>query len=76
MRIADLLISSKQKITRMQDYCPKPLQPPRMTMLNEERLAAYHGAVSLLFAAGKNRKVTVTLIDDRGIESLKVLPLV
>ena len=44
--------------------------------LNEDRLAAYHGTVSLPFAAGKNRKVAVKLIDDRGIESLKILPLV
>jgi adenine-specific DNA-methyltransferase len=43
--------------------------------LNEDRLAAYHGTVSLPFAAGKNRKVAVKLIDDRGIESLKILPL-
>ncbi|MDD5268552.1 MAG: hypothetical protein PHO08_15735 [Methylococcales bacterium] len=43
--------------------------------LNEERLAAYHGTVSLPFAAGLNRKVAVKLIDDRGIESLKILPL-
>ena len=43
--------------------------------LNEERLDAYHGTISLPFAAGKNRKVAVKLIDDRGIESLKILPL-
>lgn len=43
--------------------------------LNEERLAAYHGTVSLPFAAGLNRKVAVKLIDDRGIESLKIMPL-
>ncbi|ATG89122.1 site-specific DNA-methyltransferase [Methylomonas koyamae] len=43
--------------------------------LNEERLAAYHGTLSLPFAAGKNRKVAVKVIDDRGIESLKILPL-
>jgi adenine-specific DNA-methyltransferase len=43
--------------------------------LNEDRLAAYHGTVSLPFAAGKNRKVAVKVIDDRGIESLKILPL-
>jgi adenine-specific DNA-methyltransferase len=41
----------------------------------DERLTAYHGTVSLPFAAGKNRKVAVKLIDDRGIESLKILPL-
>jgi adenine-specific DNA-methyltransferase len=44
--------------------------------LNEERLEAYHGTVSLPFLAGKNRKVAIKLIDDRGIESLKIIPLV
>jgi adenine-specific DNA-methyltransferase len=43
--------------------------------LNEERLAAYHGTESLPFTAGNNRKIAVKVIDDRGIESLKILPL-
>lgn len=43
--------------------------------LNEARLQQYHGTVSLPFKAGENRKVAVKIIDDRGIESLKVMPL-
>jgi adenine-specific DNA-methyltransferase len=31
--------------------------------------------VSLPFAAGKNRKVAVKIVDDRGIESLKLIDL-
>jgi adenine-specific DNA-methyltransferase len=43
--------------------------------LDESRLAAFHGTTSLPFAAGVHRKVAVKLVDDRGIESLKILPL-
>jgi adenine-specific DNA-methyltransferase len=43
--------------------------------LDESKLAAFHGTVSLPFAAGENRKIAVKIVDDRGIESLKVLPL-
>jgi len=43
--------------------------------LNEELLAQFHGAVSLPFEAGDNRKVAVKIVDDRGIESLKIISL-
>jgi len=43
--------------------------------LNEELLDQFHGTVSLPFEAGDNRKVAVKIVDDRGIESLKVIPL-
>jgi adenine-specific DNA-methyltransferase len=43
--------------------------------LNEELLEQYHGTVSLPFEAGPNRKVAVKVVDDRGIESLKILAL-
>ena len=43
--------------------------------LDESRLAAFHGTVSLPFEAGDNRKIAVKIVDDRGIESLKVVPL-
>lgn len=41
--------------------------------LDESRLAEFHGTVSLPFEAGENRKVAVKVVDDRGIESLKVI---
>ncbi len=44
--------------------------------LNEELLSQFHGTVSLPFEAGDNRKIAVKIVDDRGIESLKVIPLV
>ncbi len=43
--------------------------------LDETRLSEFHGTVSLPFEAGENRKVAVKVVDDRGIESLKVVRL-
>lgn len=43
--------------------------------LNEDLLAQFHGTVSLPFEAGDNRKVAVKIVDDRGIESLKIISL-
>ncbi|MBI5781832.1 MAG: site-specific DNA-methyltransferase [Rhodocyclales bacterium] len=43
--------------------------------LDEAKLHAFHGTVSLPFEAGDNRKIAVKIVDDRGIESLKVIAL-
>ena len=43
--------------------------------LNEDLLDKFHGTVSLPFEAGENKRVAVKIVDDRGIESLKVIPL-
>jgi len=43
--------------------------------IDEERIAAYEGRVSLPFAAGPHRRIAVKLIDDRGIESLKIVSI-
>ncbi len=43
--------------------------------LDEDALEAFHGTVSLPFAAGDNRKVAVKIVDDRGIESLRIMAL-
>ncbi|MDD2728836.1 site-specific DNA-methyltransferase [Malikia sp.] len=43
--------------------------------LDESRLHQFHGTVSLPFDAGDNRKIAVKIVDDRGIESLKVVAL-
>jgi adenine-specific DNA-methyltransferase len=45
-------------------------------VLDTSRLDAYSGTLSLPFAAGENRRVAVKLVDDRGIESLKVMLLI
>ena len=41
--------------------------------IDEERIEAYRGAVSLPFEAGEHKRIAVKIVDDRGIESLKVL---
>lgn len=43
--------------------------------LNEELLEQFHGTVSLPFEAGENECIVVKIVDDRGIESLKVIRL-
>lgn len=43
--------------------------------LDESLLSQFHGTVSLPFEAGKHGKVAVKIVDDRGIESLKILVL-
>lgn len=43
--------------------------------LNEELLGKFHGTVSLPFTPGENKCVAVKIVDDRGIESLKVMRL-
>jgi adenine-specific DNA-methyltransferase len=41
--------------------------------IDEELIEAYRGTVSLPFAPGEHRRVAVKIVDDRGIESIKVL---
>ena len=43
--------------------------------IDEEAMQAYYGTVSLPFAPGKNGRVAVKIVDDRGIESLKILEM-
>ncbi|HAI58913.1 MAG TPA: site-specific DNA-methyltransferase, partial [Xanthomonadaceae bacterium] len=43
--------------------------------LDERLIERLHGTVSLPFEPGENRKVAVKIVDDRGIESLKILPI-
>ena len=44
--------------------------------LDDSKLKAYQGTVSLPFKPGQHQRVAVKIVDDRGIESLKVLALV
>jgi len=41
--------------------------------VDEDRLEAYRGTVSLPFEPGGHRRIAVKIVDDRGIESLKVV---
>ncbi len=43
--------------------------------LNEELLAQFQGTKSLPFEPGENRRIAVKIVDDRGIESLKVMDI-
>ena len=41
--------------------------------IDEELIEAYRGTESLPFEPGEHRRVAVKIVDDRGIESLKIL---
>ena len=43
--------------------------------IDEELIDSYRGAVSLPFEAGEHRRIAVKIVDDRGIESLKVVAM-
>ncbi len=43
--------------------------------IDAERVEAYRGTVSLPFEAGAHRRAAVKIVDDRGIESLKIIPV-
>ncbi len=40
-----------------------------------DRVEAYRGTVSLPFEPGKHQRVAVKIVDDRGIESLKIVEI-
>ncbi len=43
--------------------------------IDEQRIEAYRGTTSLAFEPGKYRRAAVKIVDDRGIESLKLIEL-
>lgn len=43
--------------------------------IDEELIETYRGTVSLPFEAGSNKRIAVKIVDDRGIESLKIIEL-
>lgn len=43
--------------------------------LDEDKMEQFHGTVSLPFEAGENKRIAVKVVDDRGIESLKIVAL-
>ena len=45
------------------------------TAIDEDLIAKYHGTESIPFEVGPNKRVAVKIIDDRGIESLKIIEI-
>lgn len=43
--------------------------------IDEELIEQYRGTISLPFEAGVNKRIAVKIVDDRGIESLKIVEL-
>ena len=43
--------------------------------IDEDLIEAYRGSVSLPFEPGDYRRVAVKIVDDRGIESLKIVKI-
>jgi hypothetical protein len=43
--------------------------------IDTDRIEAYRGNVSLPFEAGPHKRVGIKIVDDRGIESLKIIPV-
>lgn len=41
--------------------------------IDEDLIEAYRGTVSLPFEPGEHKRIAVKIVDDRGIESLKVM---
>ena len=41
--------------------------------IDEELIEAYRGTISLPFESGDNKRIDVKIVDDRGIESLKIM---
>jgi len=43
--------------------------------IDEELIEAYRGTVSLAFKAGEHKRIAVKIVDDRGIESLRIIDM-
>ncbi len=43
--------------------------------IDEDLIEVYRGTVSLPFEVGGHRRIAVKIIDDRGIESLKIVEI-
>ena len=44
--------------------------------IDEELIEAYRGTISLPFELGENSRIAVKIVDDRGIESMKVIEVI
>ena len=53
----------------------RKLEKALNSIINPDLINQYFGTVSLPFKAGENRRIAVKIIDDRGVESLKIVNL-
>ncbi len=53
----------------------KKLAKSLKSEIDEERIKAFSGTLSLPFVAGENRRAAVKIVDDRAIESVKLIDL-
>ena len=53
----------------------KKLARSLKAVIDLDRIQAFHGTESLPFKAGEHRRVAVKIVDDRGIESLKIVEI-
>lgn len=51
----------------------KNLEKTLKSEINNELFTKFYGVESLFFKAGNNRRAAIKIIDDRGVESLKIL---
>jgi len=65
-------ISSANRLILLPHEAWEKLKKDIRAELDEELLSAFHGTVSLPFEAGPNNKVALKIVDDRGIESLRI----
>lgn len=54
-------------------YDTRPNSRNLKAEIDSDRIEAYRGTVSLPFEPGEHKRIAVKIVDDRGIESLKVL---
>lgn len=78
--IDDALASNDEAVMRQALQQLKRMQAPYLNWtgkaeLDEELLEQFHGTVSLPFPAGESRRIAVKIVDNRGIESLKIMDL-
>ena len=52
-----------------------PLADSLKSEIDQDLIESYHGTVSLPFEPGEHRRAAVKIVDDRGIESLKIVEL-
>lgn len=69
--IVRVLLTIKEKM-RLTGLLRKELAKNPKVEMDQELIKAYGGTVSLPFEPGENKRIAMKIVDDRGIESLKI----